>query len=171
MMVEAMLVAIRRVMRAVDLHSRQLARRHGLTGPQAVVLREVSRSGGITAGELARRVSLSKATITDIVARLEKRSLLRRLRDSQDRRKVIVRPTANGVHLVEDAVPLLQETFSKRFAGLDPAEQRQLLAAMQRVAELMDARRIDAAPLLTSGAVTATAEQIVQALSHGPDRE
>ena len=37
---EQMLVALRRVMRAVDLHSRKLMQSHGLTGPQALVLQE-----------------------------------------------------------------------------------------------------------------------------------
>ena len=63
---EEMLVALRRVMRAVDLHSRSLVQSHGLTGPQAMLLKEADRASSITAGELAKRVSLSQATVTDI---------------------------------------------------------------------------------------------------------
>ena len=50
-MVDQILSALRRVMRAVDLHSRQLVQSHGLTGPQALVLKAV-RNRSLSAGAL-----------------------------------------------------------------------------------------------------------------------
>jgi len=151
---EQMLVALRRVMRAVDLHSRSLMQSHGLTGPQALVLQAVVRQDPISAGELATRISLSQATVTDIVSRLEQRGLLTRERSDSDRRKVMIRSTPAGAALIAAAPPLLQETFVRRFAELKQWEQLQLLASLQRIAELMDADQLDVAPLLSSGAVT-----------------
>jgi DNA-binding MarR family transcriptional regulator len=150
---EQMLIALRRVMRAIDLHSRRLMQSHGLTGPQALVLQAVASRVEITAGELAGRISLSQATVTDIVNRLEQRGLLTRARSESDRRKVIIRPTLDGITLMEAAPPLLQETFTQRFGELKQWEQLQLLASLQRIAELMDAEQLDAAPLLSSGTV------------------
>jgi DNA-binding MarR family transcriptional regulator len=167
---EQMLIALRRVMRAVDLHSRQLVQSHGLTGPQAMVLKEVHKAAStLTAGELARRVSLSQATVTDIVKRLEGRDLLRRERDSKDRRRVYVCVTDTGRSVVNASPPLLQETFSQRFNALKDWEQHLLLSSVQRVAELMDAERLDASPLLSSGAVSATAQAISQVVAPGGD--
>ena len=40
---DQIVVAIRQIIRAVDLHSRRLVQAHGLTGPQLAVLQEVSR--------------------------------------------------------------------------------------------------------------------------------
>ncbi len=151
---EQMLVALRRVMRAVDLHSRSLMQSHGLTGPQALVLQVVVRQDLISAGELAARISLSQATVTDIVNRLEQRGLLTRERSDSDRRKVMIRSTPDGAALIAAAPPLLQETFVRRFGELKQWEQLQLLASLQRIAELMDADQLDVAPLLSSGAVT-----------------
>ena len=155
---EAILIALRRVIRAVELHSRKLVQSHGLTGPQSVILREVIASGGLTPGELARRVSVSQATVTDIVKRLEARKLLRRHPDAADRRRVMVKATRAGERLHAGAPPLLQETFVQRFAALPEWEQNMLLAALQRTAALMDAEDIDASPLLTSGPVDAPPE-------------
>ncbi|MCG8125423.1 MAG: MarR family transcriptional regulator, partial [Candidatus Thiodiazotropha taylori] len=62
---EDILIALRRVIRAIDQHSRNLVQSHGLTGPQALLLTEIVRSGKITGSELAKRVSLSQATVTD----------------------------------------------------------------------------------------------------------
>jgi DNA-binding MarR family transcriptional regulator len=155
---EQMLIALRRVMRAVDLHSRKLMQSHGLTGPQALVLQEVVRGQCISAGELATRVSLSQATVTDIVTRLEQRGLLLRERSDEDRRKVLIRATPSGDQTIASAPPLLQETFVHRFADLKGWEQLLLLSSLQRIAELMDAQQLDAAPLLSSSSVITESE-------------
>jgi hypothetical protein len=65
----------------------------------------------------------------------------------------MVRPTEQGRETLKRAPPLLQESFSARFAQLADWEQTLLLASLQRVAALMDAERIDAAPVLTAGGV------------------
>lgn len=164
---EEMLVALRRVMRAVDLHSRWLVQNHGLTGPQAMVLKEVVRARRLTAGELAKRVNLSQATVTDIVKRLELRQLLQRQQAEEDRRRVYVQATDAGGELVAASPPLLQETFCERFHALKDWEQNLLLSSVQRVAELMDAESLDAAPLLSSGAVSATAQAVSEVVAPG----
>lgn len=140
----SILTALRRVMRAVDLHSRRLVQSHGLTGPQAVVIGAVGASQGLTSGELARRVNLSQATVTDIVKRLESRGLLSRTRDQHDRRRVLITTTAAGKQVHDNAPPLLQESFVARFEALPDWEQNQLLSAVQRIGVLMDAETLDA---------------------------
>ncbi len=161
---DEVLVAIRRITRAIDLQSRKLVQSHGLTGPQALIMKEVSRVDGITAGELARNVSLSQATITDIVKRLESRGLLQRERCGEDKRRINVKLTEQGRVLMEESPLLLQEQFAKRFSELKDWEQSQLLYAVQRLANLMDADELDASPLLTSGSVHATAEAVEEVL-------
>jgi DNA-binding MarR family transcriptional regulator len=146
----SMLVAIRRVIRAIDLHSKNLVQSHQLTGPQALVLRELTDQDGMTPSDIARRISLSQATITDIVKRLEGRGLLAREQDLGDRRRVRITLTAAGRRLQDKSPPLLQDKFASRFSLLDEWEQHMLLATMQRIAALMDAESLDAEPLLSS---------------------
>ena len=156
---EEVLVALRRLIRAVDLHSRRLAQTHGLTSPQALILKEAAAGPPRPAGEIARRVSLSQATVTDILNRLEKRGLLTRVRSTQDKRRVLVEATPAGRELMRSSPPLLQERFSERFMRLQDWEQSLLLAALQRIAAMMDAADIDAAPVLSSGAMTSSTEE------------
>jgi DNA-binding MarR family transcriptional regulator len=153
---DEVLIAIRRVIRAIDLHSRKLSQNYSLTGPQALVLKEIAGRRHISAGEVARDVSLSQATITDIAKRLEQRGLVTRVRDSEDRRKIILRITQDGKTLIEAAPPLLQEQFTQRFSQLQDWEQTLLLSSLQRIAALMNAEELDAAPLLASGPAQAT---------------
>jgi DNA-binding MarR family transcriptional regulator len=160
---EHVIIALRRVIRAVDLHSRNLAASHGLTGPQALLLKALQH-GKLSAGELASRVSLSQGTVTDILNRLEKRGLITRLRDTSDRRRVLVEVTQQGLAVLEESPPLLQERFIQRFGELEEWEQTQLLASLQRIASMMDAVDIDASPVLSSGSVWATPEAVEEVL-------
>ncbi|MCV6590909.1 MAG: MarR family transcriptional regulator [Marinobacterium sp.] len=148
---DEVLVSLRRLIRAVDLHSRRLASEYGLTGPQALLLKAIITKPGLSAGELARQLSLSQATITDILKRLEQRELVRRERADSDRRKVFVYATDNAHTIIDAAPPLLQDKFVERFSRLEDWEQMMLLSSLQRVATMMDAEEIDAAPLLSPG--------------------
>lgn len=161
------LVAIRRIIRAIDLQSRKLVQSHGITGPQALILKEVGRGKPLTAGELANNVSLSQATITDIVKRLEGRGLLVRERCEEDKRRIIVTLTEQGQVLIAKSLPLLQEQFERRFMELKQWEQNQLLSSVQRLATMMDAEELDASPLLASGSVRASAEAVEEVIVAG----
>lgn len=138
------LVALRRIIRAVDLQSRQLVRSHGLTGPQGLLLKEVILAGELTVGQLAERVSLSQATVTDILLRLERRGLVERKRSSQDKRRVLVRVTIAGRRLMKHSLPLLQEAFLDKLNQMQEWEQTQLLSSLQRLADMMNAQTLEA---------------------------
>lgn len=150
------LVALRRIIRAIDLRSRSLVTRYGLTGPQLTVLKQLASREGISIGELTRGVHLSQATVTGILDRLAKRDLVRRERSTEDRRRVQVWLTEAGRTLLADAPPLLQEEFTEQFENLEDWEQTQILSAIQRVVAMMEARHIEAAPILTTGSADAT---------------
>ncbi len=130
--------ALRRITRAIDLHSRELLQAYGLTSPQLAALRELGRREAVSMSELARAMHLSQATLTGVLDRLEKRGLARRARSGTDRRSVVVQLTDEGRVLLESAPPLLQEQFRRRYDQLADWEQSQMLSMLQRVAALMD---------------------------------
>lgn len=131
-----------------------------IPGPQALILKEIQARRRLSPSELAKQLSLSQATITDIVKRLEQRGLVTRVPDSKDRRKIMLEITKEGKALIKAAPPLLQEQFTKRFNKLQDWEQTLLLSSLQRVASLMDAEDLDAAPMLTSGPPQVTLKEV-----------
>lgn len=156
---DEVLVALRRVIRAVGLHSRQLERSHGLTAPQALVLKTLIGLGEASVGTVAQQVSLSQATVTDILNRLESRKLVVRARSCKDRRRVIVSATEQAVTIMSRSPPLLQEAFVQRFLALEDWEQSLLISSLQRITALMGVTELDAAPVLMAGPVAAGDEQ------------
>ncbi len=139
---ESILRALRRITRALDLHSRQLAGSFGLTGPQLVCLRAVDALGPLTPSQLARHVDLSQATVTGIVDRLEASGLVTRARNVDDRRRVTVRLTEEGTELAKKAPSPLQDRFLAQLAELPDDEQAQLLSALTRVVSMMGAEEL-----------------------------
>ena len=135
---EELLVALRRVIRAVDLRSKQLSKHVGLTGPQLLVMQNIQERPGIMVREIADSINLSPATITNILDRLEARDLATRIRSTQDKRKVGVFLTERGKAAVVDAPRPLQEHFVERFSQLKEWEQSQMVATVQRIASMMD---------------------------------
>ena len=151
---DAVLIALRQIARAIDLHSKQLVQRYGLTGPQALILKNLLGTQALSAGELAKRVNLSQATVTDILGRLERRRLVERQRSTTDKRRVLVVATKNAEKLLGTALPLLQESFVIEFKKLADWEQTLVLSTLQRVALMMNKRTeatdVDALPVLST---------------------
>ncbi|HSF20255.1 MAG TPA: MarR family transcriptional regulator [Vicinamibacteria bacterium] len=164
-MEQKILVALRRIIRAVDQHSRALAQRFGLTGPQIVVLQELVRSGTLATGELAHRIHLAQGTVSEILERLEERGLVERRRSSEDKRRMDCSSTPAGAELLAQKPSLLQERFVSELERLSDWERSFLLSALQRVADMMHAEGVQAGALLTTGPATATAEQTVEFLT------
>lgn len=148
-----MLVSLRKITQAISMHSRDLNRRYGLTGPQLVILNEIANHDAITVTRLARLISLSQATVTDILNRLDKKGLVERTRDDLDRRRVTIRITPECREILSQAPPALQETFVERYTHLAEWEQLMILSSLKRIVDLMSASKIDAAPFLATEAL------------------
>lgn len=148
---EDVLVALRRVIRATELHSKQLIKTATVSAPQLLLMQAIHRQGNAIISKLAQEVSLSQATVTTILDRLEKRELVVRRRSEQDKRKVHVHLTTHGHTLLQNAPTVLQNQFVQKFEGLHDWEQSMILSALQRIAQMMGAQDIDASPFLETG--------------------
>ena len=150
---EELLVALRKVIRAIDMRSKQLSKQVGLTGSHLFILQKVSKQDGVMVREIADTINLSPATVTNILDRMESRDLVKRVRSTLDKRKVGIFLTEKGKQAISTAPLPLQEHFTNRFNALEEWEQSQMVATLQRIASMMDAQDVDAAPLLEIGAI------------------
>ena len=167
--IDEVLVSLRRVTRAIDLHSKHLMKTAGLTAPQMLILQTLRDQGDAIISDVASQVSLSQATVTSIMDRLEKRGLVIRERSNQDKRKVFASLTDTGNDLIRNAPMPLQDYFIRQFSDLQEWEQTQIISSLQRVAYMMDAQHIDAAPLLDVGAIDRQSEEESHAFGFARD--
>ncbi len=78
---------LRHIARELSVHSKFIQDNYNITVPQLVCLREICDNESISLGELTRSLHLNNSTVTGIIDRLEKRNLVRRVRQSRDRRQ------------------------------------------------------------------------------------
>lgn len=135
---EQIAFALRRIMRSIDLESRQLLHEIGLTFPQLAALQAIRRLQPTTVGKVANSIHLGHATLTGILDRLEKRGLIARQRSEDDRRHISVRLTDAGQTLLDKAPPLLHRPFQRQLDRLEVWERMQVAATLQRVAAMME---------------------------------
>lgn len=150
---EEALIALRRIQRRTEQASKSLAGMAGLTPSQLLVMQLLKERGETSAGEVSKVTQLKHATITNLADKLVARGLISRRRCNEDRRRVWLHLLPDGDKMISAAPDLLQGTFQSRFAQLPDWHQSMLVSALERVAALLDAEGLEAAPILDIGAL------------------
>lgn len=148
-----MLIALRRITRAIDLHSKKIQKQSGLTTSQLLVIEAIEKLDNPTPSSVAREILLSQGTVTNLIDRMEKNGLVQRVKSATDKRSVHIVTTELGMERYKEAPDLLQEEFLTEFRKLKSWEQHLILSSVERVATMMDAQDIDASPILTVGEI------------------
>ncbi len=98
----------------------------GLTPTQLGVLETLLHKGAMTQRELGRKVLTSAGNMTDLVDKLERRNLVRRVRDVADRRAVRVELTDPGRAMIQELFPRHAMDIARAMAGLPPEDLQRL---------------------------------------------
>lgn len=142
---DTLLITLRKIIHEIDLHSKQLFNKYGLTGPQLIVLKVICQSGEhlVNSTQLAHDVSLSQPTITSILHRLVEKGYINREKSEVDKRQTYIRPTEKASAVFEQSPTLLQEDFIKQFNVLKGWEQGLMIASLERMADMMHTKSMD----------------------------
>lgn len=135
-------LTLRQIVRSMDVHSKYLHKYYGLSGPQLTILKELAEVNEIPIGKLARKISLSQATVTDILDRLENKGFVIRQRSHYDKRRVYIKITDKGKAIILKNPSLLREDFIRQFNELEDWEQTLILSSIQRIANMMKRPKI-----------------------------
>lgn len=103
----------------------------GITYPQYLALLVLWERESATVSELGARLELDSGTLTPMLKRMEGAGLVVRERDPQDERRVVVRLTARGEALQEQAACLPEKLLAG--AGGSEAEALELLGTLRRL--------------------------------------
>jgi DNA-binding MarR family transcriptional regulator len=133
-----LLAALRSIVHAIDVQSRRVVQRCGLTGPQLAVLTALPASRAQCVGDLARTLCVSEATASGVVRRLETKGYVRRQRDPADRRRVLVELTGLGARARAAAPTQFDAEFIQQFGALRAWEQTLLVSSAQRLGRMME---------------------------------
>lgn len=90
---------------------REILSNYTITPPQFIALQWLFEEGDMTIGDLSNKMFLACSTTTDLVDRMEKNTLVQRVKDPNDRRVV-------RIHLLEEGERIIDEVIKKRQAYL-----------------------------------------------------
>ena len=137
---DEILLALRKITRAIDLHSKQLHKASGLTTSQLLVMQAILRLDMASPSAIAREVMLSQATISSLLDRLERNQLVRRVKGNRDRRQTLIELTTEGQEKLAQSPSPIQLDFVSKYRALPDWQQHQLVASMQQVASMMNVK-------------------------------
>lgn len=115
--------------------TKELAKRADLTGPQLTVVKLLEAFGDLSLSELSDKIRAQNSTVTGIIDRMERESLVTRERSKEDRRVVYIRLTAKGRDLAREIPVEPMEIFKNALETLSAQEMKDLLRIMTKVAK------------------------------------
>jgi len=130
--------AIRRIIRASDMHSKELASNYKITAPQLVTLHVINHRQKTSINALSKEVSLDASTLVGIIDRLENKGYIRRERSQHDRRQVAIHITDMGKEFIATAPSPLQSSLAKSLTKLSTLEQSIIAQSLERIVQMID---------------------------------
>lgn len=149
--IDVCLIALRRIMRAAETYSKELAQSAGMTPVQLRVTQIVAETGSSTAGAIAKRMHVAPATVTAIIDKLERAGHVSRAQSQTDRRQTHIVLTEQGRAALSKAPDALQQRFATDFDLLADWEQAMIVAVLERIAAMLDVTDTPGAAVLYPG--------------------
>ena len=107
-----------------------------ITGSQYSILSALSVHGEMDQATAGRLTSLDKSSVAELATRMAQRGLIRRGRDSRDRRKQVLRITDEGARTVLEAAPYVHRLGQRLLADLDGGERVRFTDSLRRIGDL-----------------------------------
>lgn len=96
--------SLRYIAHIVKQKGREILSNYSITPPQFVALQWLHEIGDMTIGELSNKMYLAYSTTTDLVDRMEKNQLVKRVKDPSDRRVVQIHLLIEGERIIEEVI-------------------------------------------------------------------
>lgn len=106
---------------------------HQLTATQFFALARLLERGQLSQNRLGRLSAMDPATIQGVIRRLVDRGLIDRLPDATDRRRMMLRLTAEGRAIVESVIPEFRRADRSVLAPLTETERATFLRLLNRL--------------------------------------
>jgi DNA-binding MarR family transcriptional regulator len=123
----------RTVHRLYDSQAQKILDRENLAIAYWYYLRVLAARGELNQLELSKRVGIASTTAVPALDNLEKRGLVQRTRDPNDRRKYFVSLKPEGKRLVDEMLPELTEMISASLEGITQKDMRTFWKVMHQI--------------------------------------
>ena len=139
------LIALRKISRAVHLDSKRIEKMSGLSIPQLLSLTYLGNCTNYecTQLELRKYLQLNSSTVTGIVNRLIQKGYVARLPKKEDKRSTRLCLTATGLKQLDNAPTLLHDRLAKKLDSLSKKEIKQIEKGLNKLIYLLGEDTLD----------------------------
>lgn len=127
------------VVGSIFLGTRSSEALNEMTVIQKRILRILGLSGPQKMSDIAKMVSVSTASATGVIDKMVRSALVERKNDPSDRRIVRVSLLEKGRKTLREHARLRKQRLKELLGNLEPAQQRDLVHAFERIYELLGA--------------------------------
>src|SRR5690606_15501313 len=120
---------------------REILNHFPVTPPQFVAMQWLLEEGSMTIGELSKKMYLAFSTTTDLIARMEKNNLVKRVRDERDRRVVRVHLLDEGIRIIDEVIKKRQTYLQEILHGFSDEDIRTLQSNLRKLHDNMKLKK------------------------------
>jgi DNA-binding MarR family transcriptional regulator len=130
--------SIRRLMQAGEMYTKELGKKYQVSAPQLYCLLTLNDHGPLPPSQIARYILVKSSTVTGIVDRLEQKGLVRRVRNSRDRRVINIELTDKGRALAGNAPPPIQRTIMDGLKRVSDGQLTEITRGLKLLTDMLD---------------------------------
>lgn len=135
------MLALREVIRAFNVATKNLERRLGLSGAQLEILEQLKENHGLTPSDLACRTATDQSTASAVTKRLADSGLIERRKEDGDRRRTALTLTEQGEAVLAAAPPSVPARLRRAFMDMAQGDRVTLTVLLERWLGLAGLRR------------------------------
>jgi len=135
--------SIRKLMQAGEFYTKELNKKYQVSAPQLNCLISLYENGHLPPSQIAKYIMVKSSTVTGIVDRLEQKGLVKRFRDSPDRRIITIELTDSGKNLAKNAPSPIQQKIIDGLKKLSKDELDQIILSLTKLTDMLDVQDLD----------------------------
>lgn len=135
--------SIRKLMQAGEFYTKELNKKYQVSSPQLNCLLSLYENGPLPPSQIAKHIMVKSSTVTGIVDRLEQKGLVKRFRNSPDRRIITIELTDSGKNLAKHAPPPIQQKIIDGLKKLSKDELDQIIFSLTKLTDMLDVQDLD----------------------------
>ena len=142
-MVKEVIFLIRKLIHGAELYTKELNKKYAITSAQLNCLLALRENGPLPPSQIARHMIVNSSTVTGVIDRLEQKGLVRRQRNSPDRRIINIQLTADGKKLAEVAPPPIQQRVVDGLQQMSQRELKQIIISLTKLTKMLDLQNLE----------------------------
>lgn len=128
---------LRMIAGGIKRNGRKILKNYPITSPQFIALQCIIDENGLTIGQLSEQIGLAFSTTTDLIDRMEKNNLVKRTKDSADRRVVRIYVLNKGKVIVQEVIGERQKYLGAILDNFSDKEKTSLIELLNLLQEQM----------------------------------